>query len=665
MAALSGSSFSNVLSGIGGAGAQGAASGDQFVAGVRSGSGAAFGAGAALCQTLVGGFLSPLGETGAALTQATGAITSALGGLFNTIVGGVGQIASLGGKIAGLGAGVLLAGIGGAIGLIGGPAGALIGATVGAAIGGFLGKALGTLGEFFGGMVSVAGEAIGKVGELFGELGSSFLRILGDVAKTVADVGQAVLKIQANGLGANQSGNLVQTLGFFGQSPGQVAGQFGKPFASLSMGIRAGMLGLPNPATDIEGFLLAGARRQREAARGGQFSAGVFQSMLGGAGFGDYAGTFAMGEGRIKKTLAVAKSFQVGGANLGELGGDVAMANGILNGLGTQLKLVFAETLLPMLPLISQGFAYIVQNRDAIIGAIRDAGRWIVSEMPKMVLRGAAGMLEGLSGLLGGFSSFTAGLAQNLDSILGVADAFLNGLRLFGATIAGIGTAIAQGAANLGLIPTGSSAGNAAGNAAGGAAGAVASGTGKGANGDPYGDPADAIGAGARRWRSWAPINPPDNATPDAPTPAVPPGVGRSLGGMWARFGAAALGAWGGAKTGGVVGQATGMGIGAVGGGIIGGVPTGGIGIVPGAVAGAGMGGAAGRFIGTLGGALYGAYKGWNAANYVQTQYGDPMVYGTPAPGSAATSDAAGAAGGPDGFAPVAGRSMGSAFSGG
>jgi hypothetical protein len=506
----------SVVSNIGAAGAAGEALGQEIVGGFQSGFNSAFGAGAALSQTILGGFLSPLGESGQAITKAAGAITNAVGDVFNAFFTGAKALAGIGGKIAGIGAGVLLTGIGAALGLIAGPIGGMIGTVVGAGLAGLVGKALGAFGQMFGSLVSAAGEAIGKIGGLLGELGSSLFSLLSDVAKTVGDVGSAVLRLESAGFSSDGAGKLVQTMGFFGQAPGKVAEQFSKPYAAQSMGARAGSMGLPNPAEDIEGFLLKGAQQAEKAKRGGARSAQLFQTRLESAGFGDYANTFAMGPERVQKTLAVSRSFQVSGASLGELGGDVTMANNILSGLGTQIKLVFAETLMPLLPLISSGFAFIVQNKDAIVGAIQSAGQWIVNELPPMILRGAAGMLDAVSGLLGGFSAFAAGLAENLDFLLSAADSFLNGLRSFAAVMVGIATAISQGVANLfpSLMPK-----TPGGGASGGAGG--------GPGGNPGGNTSQAAGGQTGSGNQPA---------------AAPSGSGRSFGGWKARAGGALIG---------------------------------------------------------------------------------------------------------------------------
>lgn len=401
-----------------------------------------FQVGARIGQTILDGVLSPFGASGRAVSSFAGQAVQGAGSLLKTGLHLAGGVVATG---VGLAGGALSLGLGAGGALIGGMAGASIGSAPGALVGFAVGTGIGlavlkgieSVTHLVGGVVGQLGDAFGKLGEVANGALKTVLDVLKDVTDTAATTGKAVLKLESIGYSGAQAGNLVQTLGMLGMNPQQVTGIFGHPFAPVFNPMSAGVLGLPDPTTNIQGFIAAGARRQAEASRN-PMSAGIWQSMLSGAGFGEFSDVFALGPRRVNRMLEMSKPFQVGGAALGELGGDLTMANTLLGGFATQIKLLLAETLIPLMPQLADGFAWIVGHKDEVVGAIQSFGQWAFVRLPSLAGEGLGLIGKTVTWFLNGTVGFITAFQNNEGVFVGVLGSILKGIDYFSTGMKGL-----------------------------------------------------------------------------------------------------------------------------------------------------------------------------------------------------------------------------------
>lgn len=442
----------------GGAAIGGAA--NSVVSGAGSVLGQAYNVGVQLGTTLLQGVLAPFGKSGQAIGGLAGTVAGAGRGLIGLGAKGIGGALGGAGTLAG---GVLsgAAGVGGAVlSGLGSAAGAI--PIAGTVIGGVLAigtVALTTLAATVGVVISQITRLITGIlegiGDAFGELGkvasgalSTVLDVLGDVLHTAAEVGRTVRQIQyVTGISGPAASRLVNAASFAGVDPSKVAGLYNSPFSAMMLGMRARMAGLPDPTANPEAFLIAGARRQAQAQRGGPMGIATFNAMLGPQLSETYGAAFALGPQRLQRNMQMANAFQLPG-NIGQLGGDVDAANAALSSLARNLKIAVVEVLLPLAPLITSGFALLIQNRDAITGAIKSVVTWLVQVLPPALLRFGAIALTVFGKVTDVIGTALVNLSQHLPQFLSAVDLFLNGLRGAGAIIVGIVAAVLQGIYN-------------------------------------------------------------------------------------------------------------------------------------------------------------------------------------------------------------------------
>lgn len=454
----------------------------------------AYSVGANIGQSLLQGFLSPFGRTGSAIGSIAGSAISAGQTIAGNGIGIAGGALGVGAQI-GLGAAMfplhLAGGLASAAGGMAGGALGVGGAVLGG-IGSLIGMATDGITHLFQfvingvtGLISKISDGLGALGELAGSIFKSALDIASDVLSEAANIGRTVRSLAFNtGTSEATAGKAVNAFSFAGVSPQATQSLYSQPMAGLTIGMRARMLGLPDPTTDPEGFLIGGANARAQAAKGGMAGAAMFQAQLGPQLNGAFGDAFSLGPDRLRQQMSMARAFQLPG-NVGQLGGDVESAQNIIGAFARNAKITLAEVLLPLAPILTRAFSWMIENREGIVSAITTAGQWLFIEMPKMVLHGGAFTLRALGSvmdslgkfLVGGWQDITARILTNLPDTLKGFDEFLNGMRSLASVSMGLASAMMQMGENalqsplgqaaakaMGLAPSGGGGGKSGGN---------------------------------------------------------------------------------------------------------------------------------------------------------------------------------------------------------
>ncbi|RYX80615.1 hypothetical protein EON83_27705 [bacterium] len=535
-------------------------------------------------------------------------------------------------------------------GLLGGAGGAVLGG-----IGSLVSTASGAINSIFQGIISgaqsvvkVVGDGLGTLSKLAGEVFSGILTIGQDVLNEARSYGRNIRSIGfQTGIGEGAASNMANSFAFAGVSPQSLSNTFSSPQATLSIGMRAKMLGLPDPTVDPSGFLLGGARAMQNARQGGMGGALMFNAMAGPQMTGAFGSAWDLGPDRLKRNMAMADSFKLPG-NIGEYSRDLDAFSIGVEALGRNLKLTLAEVLVPLMPQINAGFSLIIQNKGAIISAIQTVGKWVVGELPAYIMQGGAAILRTTATVFEKVGTFLTGTFQtigqntlkHLPAILQGFQSFIGGMSQMATFTIATGTAIAQAAYNFSQTTAGKWLTNAAG---GGASATGSTGSPATSNPTPGTTSTSAPTAFSPFNPSFAPFAPSggggaSNGTTNYAQTVPMPQNGGNTNSPWGRLGIIAAGAAAGAGGGYLVGRkvgAIGLGIiGGIAGGIIG-FGAGGVGLVPGAIAGASAGAATGGTWGGGIGAIVGGLGGAYAAAQTLTT-GQQAYYGT---GNASTNN--------------------------
>lgn len=656
------------------------ASTQGILSGLQSVANRAYNVGANIGESILRGILSgPLGRSGQALSSIGGNVIGAAQGVagagLKIGLGAVGAGAQVAGAAATLPlnlASAAFGGVGSVLGAAGAAipgAGALLAAGGGllSGIGGIIGKISTGLTTLFNqflngvtGLVSTVGDALGKIGEAGGAVFNSLLDIFSDVVETAKQVSRQVRSLSLNaGISQAQSGRVLNAFSFAGGNTSALTDAYSQPLGAVSIGVRARLLGLPDPTQDPEGFLLGNAAK-RQSMRGpvGQAIYGALAGPQLQGIAGDSAG---LSQAQLQRNFALARSFELPKGTV-ELGSDATAVSAAFSALGTNLKLVLGSVLVPLLPKLNQAFSALIQNKDAIVGAITTVGSYLVNDLPKLILHMGSGLLRTTGVVFGAvgdfltntFQQWGVSLLQHLPAILSGIDSFVKGLASLAGISAGLAASIVQAAQNFSqttvgkmLFPgAGATAGTTTGAATGSATGAATGATNANAQGPTPTSAANPTGATAQ-----TPVNPwgmsivPGGSTGIAPSATGPNGTStysqnvpyspnnttNAYGGARARWAAAAAGAaagaWGGAKVGGAAAGVVGGALTAVAGGIIG-AGAGGVGAIPGAIAGYALGASTFAPVGAIVGGIIGAAKGGYAA-YQAARFAQNTAQGT------------------------------------
>lgn len=462
------------------------------------------------------------------------------------------------------------------------------------------------------------------------------LGVVGDILNEAKEVARVTRQLSFNtGVSQGQANRITNVFGGAGISTQAIGGAFSSPQAAISIGMRARILGLPDPTVDPEKFLTNGAQLYQRAQGQGIMGAMTLNALAGPQLMGLAGNAWSLGPERLQQNIAMSRAFQLP-AGTGKLGGDIEMAENIIANFGRSTKLVLAETLLPLAPMLTRVFSWVIQHKEGIGEAVQYAGNMLFIEAPKAILRFGVFTLRALGTVMGPISDYLSGtfqivangILQSLPGVLQGVQTFLEGMVQVGSGIVGAATAVAQAGANFANSPIGQGIIGTASNAMGIAPPSPS----------PTPPQTQTAAAFSPNNPSFAPFPTTTNGGSSGPTyysvkvpnpnaQQINPNAttGNAMGGFWVRAAGAFKGAVQYGGTGAAAGAAVGAGVGLAGGataGAIAGAAAGGVGAIPGALAGATIftpiGAKIGGFIGGLGGALYGVYRGYNDARNVQ-----------------------------------------------
>lgn len=423
----------------------------------------AFGAGVAIGQSILDGLAQHFGPGGVAVAQFAGQVAHTIGDVLQGAVRGAADLAGHVGHAVGA-VGAVAAGVGGAVvgaglGAVGGMGGAALGGLLGGVAGTFAGllgaRLIGAVGNIVGGILGIVGRAVSMVGELAATGIRTLTAVLHQLTETIGVAGgrMATLTMQI-GASAGAAAGLAtrfNALGMGSTLEGITGNSANQP---AFYGMRSRFFGLPD-YTAPDFIPQAAARMQAQNASG---PLGVMRSQM-------MAESLGMGGVEAQRVLAIAperlraQQQSVSGFSAG-LGLNPGVIREVSDGVYLLQKrfesflqlglLRIAQEALPYLTSVLERVSnYVTSHADAIAGGIMRGVKWLVEDLPPMVLRGFAGIATGLGTFLLGVADFTDGVRANLPTIMGALDGFLNGLRDFAGVVAGIAGAVAQGVRNF------------------------------------------------------------------------------------------------------------------------------------------------------------------------------------------------------------------------
>ncbi len=308
----------------------------------------------------------------------------------------------------------------------------------------------------FAGLLLRTGAMLGGV--VIGGI-TAFAAALAASTKAATEHARQIIGLRnATGMSTGMAQGIANRFGAFGIGAGDLS----------NGGQHHGVTSMAGRVFGVNPYDPASINARAQSFGGGFMGHAMRQSMLSGIGMNSPQGQFLanLPRNRVQEQLGyqsrIQNSLGMSPETVRRFAEDLPLVTARIGMVVDAIKMKFAATLLPIVErTLGRVADYLAKHSGTIGKVIERAGKWLMEDLPPMILKGAISFLNGAGYLLKGFGEFTTGLISQVPAVLTVFDAIINGIRSFVGFIAGAANVVVKAGGRLG-IGAGASAGGAA-----------------------------------------------------------------------------------------------------------------------------------------------------------------------------------------------------------